>query len=108
VACHPSLPYIPNCLCSMLGVGSALVVEASISSSIVGGYAGSIVRGASEASGALGTSGSPPIGLGEEESQMRRIAVLLDRIGEAMLASYGDGGGWFVVDITTEIANIML
>jgi len=51
----------------MLGVGSALVVEASISSSIVGGYAGSIVRGASEASGALRTSESPLIRLGEEE-----------------------------------------
>ena len=82
----------------MLGVGSALI-KASISSSIVGGYAGSIVRGASEASGALGTSESPPIGLGEEERQTRRIVVLLDRIGEAKLASFGDGGGWFVVDI---------
>jgi hypothetical protein len=91
----------------MLGVGSALI-KASISSSIVGGYAGSIVRGASEASGALGTSESPPIGLGEEERQTHRIVVLLDRIREAMLASYGDGGGWFIVDITTEIANIML
>jgi hypothetical protein len=50
----------------MLGVGSVLI-KASISSSIVGGYAGSIVRGASEASEALRTSGSPPIGLGEEE-----------------------------------------
>ena len=43
------------------------VVEASISSSIIRGYAGTIVRGASEASGALGTSESPLIGLGEEE-----------------------------------------
>jgi hypothetical protein len=67
VACHPSLPYIPNCLCSMLGVGSALVVEASISSLIIGGYAGSIVRGALKASGVLGTSESLLIGLGEEE-----------------------------------------
>jgi hypothetical protein len=66
VACHPSLPYIPNCLCSMLGVGSALI-KASISSSIVRGYAGSIVRGALGALGALETSESPPIGLGKEE-----------------------------------------
>jgi hypothetical protein len=39
---------------------------------------------------------------------MRQIVVLLDRIGEAMLASYGNEGGWFMVDITTEIANIIL
>ena len=36
-----------------------LVIKASISSSIIGGYAGTIVRGASEASGALGTSEGP-------------------------------------------------
>jgi hypothetical protein len=69
VACHPSLPYILDYVCSMLGVGSALVVEASISSSIVGGYVGliEIRQGALEALGVLGTSGSPLIGLGKEE-----------------------------------------
>jgi hypothetical protein len=69
VACHPFLlPYVPNCLCSMLRVGSALVVlRLAISPLIVGGYAGSIVRGALEALGALGTLESPPIGLGKEE-----------------------------------------
>jgi hypothetical protein len=67
MACYPSLPYIPDYLCSMLRVGSALI-KASISSLIVEGYAGSIIRGASEASGALGTLGSPLIGLDKEES----------------------------------------
>jgi hypothetical protein len=82
----------------MLRVGSVLI-KANISSSIVGGYAGSIIRGASTALGALGTSESPPIGLGKKERQTRQIVVLLDRIREAMLASYGDRGGWFIVDI---------
>jgi hypothetical protein len=68
MACHPSLPYIPDYLCSILRVGSALVVKASISLLIIGGYAGSIVRGVLEASGVLGTSGSLLIGLGEKES----------------------------------------
>jgi hypothetical protein len=67
VAYHPSLlPYIPNCLCSILRVGSALVVEASISLSIIGGYTGSIARGA------LGTLESLLIGLSEEERQTRQ------------------------------------
>jgi hypothetical protein len=53
----------------MLRVGSALVIKANISSLIVGGYAGLIVRGALKALGVLRTSGSLLIGLGEKESQ---------------------------------------
>ena len=37
--------------------------------------------------------------------RVRRVGIVVlqdileNRIGEAMLASFGDGGGWFVVDI---------
>jgi hypothetical protein len=44
-----------------------VLIKANISSSIVGGYAGSIVKGVLKASGALGTSKSLLIGLGKEE-----------------------------------------
>jgi hypothetical protein len=66
MAYHPFFPYIPGCLCSMLGVGSVLI-KASISSSIVRGYVSLIVRGALEVLGVLGTLKSLLIGLGEEE-----------------------------------------
>jgi hypothetical protein len=44
-----------------------VVLRLAISLLIIGGYAGSIVRGALEASGVLGMLESPLIGLGEEE-----------------------------------------
>jgi hypothetical protein len=66
MAYYSSLPYIPNYLCSILRVGSALI-KANISSSIVGGYTGSIVKGVLKALGALGTSKSLLIKLGKEE-----------------------------------------
>jgi hypothetical protein len=45
-----------------------LIIKASISSLIVEGYAGSIVRGALEALEVLRISGSLLIGLGKEKS----------------------------------------
>jgi hypothetical protein len=76
----------------MLRIGSALIIKASISSLIIKGYTGSIIREALKALGVLGTSESLLIRLDKEEHQTRWIVILLDKIREAKLISFGNKG----------------